>query len=172
MPPRSRPAFVPDQPLRPLQEPSSEPHSGSAAATGAPSNPAHSSLPRSRLLLGAIAPPPPTSPITPRPAAAASSNPRGKQRARVCARPHSTASAGRAAYLASLFGCPEFVTAQQQGTDNEGYCSIIEYDGHTWGFNSGVPPISFCPWCGKRLPQNARGQAQPPGTGVDDRKTV
>jgi hypothetical protein len=59
-----------------------------------------------------------------------------------------------AVHSSDWFCCPEFRAAQQEGTDNEGYCAIISYDGQTWGFNSSVPPISFCPWCGKRLPQN------------------
>jgi hypothetical protein len=50
--------------------------------------------------------------------------------------------------------CFEFVAAQEMGTDNEGFCSIIFQYGDKYYLVSDFPAISYCPWCGKRVPQN------------------
>lgn len=49
--------------------------------------------------------------------------------------------------------CYDFKKALFPGTDNEGYGSLISGDEtgwHTGGMD--IDQISFCPWCGVRLP--------------------
>ena len=45
--------------------------------------------------------------------------------------------------------CPEWLKAQQSGTDNEGYGRLIQvYPDGAASMGSDLPPIRFCPWCG------------------------
>jgi len=43
--------------------------------------------------------------------------------------------------------------AQTQGTDTEGYAPLVYYDRVFRGFITGssLPPLKFCPWCGKHV---------------------
>jgi len=52
-------------------------------------------------------------------------------------------------------GCPQFIAAQQAGTDNEMYGALLYSDADGWAMGCDLPPISYCPWCGKPVPQNA-----------------
>jgi hypothetical protein len=51
-------------------------------------------------------------------------------------------------------GCVEFQKAQQSGTDNESYGRLISKSGDEWRIGCDLDSISYCPWCGKRVPQN------------------
>jgi len=52
--------------------------------------------------------------------------------------------------LNNVCSCKEWDNASERGTDHEGYGPAIT--GNTDGFYVGcdVPPIRFCPWCGKQ----------------------
>ena len=45
-----------------------------------------------------------------------------------------------------IYCCEAFRKAHENGTDNEAYGQLI-YDDDDLGCN--LPPIKFCPWCGK-----------------------
>lgn len=49
--------------------------------------------------------------------------------------------------------CEEAVKAQESGTDNEGYGKLLRdvFQDGDWriGDVGLLPPIKFCPWCGK-----------------------
>jgi len=54
------------------------------------------------------------------------------------------------------FCCSSFEHATRSGTDNEGYGSLLytpDFDRITgiWMIGCGLPDISFCPWCGKKV---------------------
>ena len=71
-----------------------------------------------------------------------------------------TESDSRLAPVSLFCGCVEFKKAQQRGTDNEGYGSLLSH--HVvdeWRIGRDLENISYCPWCGKRVPQNAKVSA-------------
>ena len=45
--------------------------------------------------------------------------------------------------------CSAFLDAQKACTDNEGYGALIRAWNGSWLVGCGLPPIAFCPWCGK-----------------------
>lgn len=46
--------------------------------------------------------------------------------------------------------CQAFKDAQGPCTDNEGYGRLLRRDGpDAWSIGSNLPPLKFCPWCGK-----------------------
>ena len=49
--------------------------------------------------------------------------------------------------------CSDFQEAQDLGTDNEGYGRLVKI--YSFGIQMGciTTPISYCPWCGKRVPE-------------------
>lgn len=49
--------------------------------------------------------------------------------------------------------CMAMIQAQQSGTDNEMYGALVRYydpDNTVW-MGCDLPPITFCPWCGKKI---------------------
>lgn len=52
--------------------------------------------------------------------------------------------------------CRAFDRAQQTGTDNEGYGRLITIDGEIAMIGSEMPPVDYCPWCGKAVLFQAR----------------
>lgn len=45
--------------------------------------------------------------------------------------------------------CDIWVKAQEAGTDNEEYGSLVcWYLNRFWSMGEGLPPPRFCPWCG------------------------
>jgi hypothetical protein len=54
--------------------------------------------------------------------------------------------------------CEAFRKAQESGTDNEGYSSLIRASDGEWSFGGGqLEPLRFCPWCGKPAPEVPAG---------------
>jgi len=47
--------------------------------------------------------------------------------------------------------CQAFNDAQLAGTDNEAYGALIRFWDGEWKAGCDLPPITFCPWCGKSL---------------------
>lgn len=47
--------------------------------------------------------------------------------------------------------CSEFLRAQESGSDNEGYGRLISCANGLWQIGDGLPPLAYCPWCGKDL---------------------
>ena len=48
--------------------------------------------------------------------------------------------------------CEPMIKAQESGTDNEAYGALISYyGGNDAGVGCDLPPITFCPWCGKKI---------------------
>lgn len=43
--------------------------------------------------------------------------------------------------------CQKFADALENGTDNEGYGSLITYLQGVWHVSDELPPIKYCPWC-------------------------
>lgn len=70
--------------------------------------------------------------------------------------------------------CVSFAHAQEEKTDNESYGALVDYDPWMSGWYMGdrrsaradpdsLPPIKFCPWCGKRLmPPAEKGGSHDP----------
>lgn len=50
--------------------------------------------------------------------------------------------------------CSEFQDAQKKYTDNEGWDPLIYEWDNGWGIGSDLPPMNYCPWCGKSVPPN------------------
>jgi len=50
-----------------------------------------------------------------------------------------------------ICNCEEFRHAQQSTTNNEGYGRLVNFFRNKWEVGYGLLPISYCPWCGKRL---------------------
>ena len=46
--------------------------------------------------------------------------------------------------------CDAWGLARQEGTDNEGYGSLIidNRPGYGWGIGCDLPRVLYCPWCG------------------------
>lgn len=50
--------------------------------------------------------------------------------------------------------CQAFKDAQLSGTDNEAWGRLIRRDGaEGWSIGIDLPPMKFCPWCGREVPQ-------------------
>jgi hypothetical protein len=48
--------------------------------------------------------------------------------------------------------CADMVNAQESGTDNESYGSLVYYLSGSYHLGSSdLPDISFCPWCGRSI---------------------
>lgn len=47
--------------------------------------------------------------------------------------------------------CDPMKNAQQDGTDSEGWQSLIEMFDNGFEMGLGLPPILFCPWCGTKI---------------------
>lgn len=48
--------------------------------------------------------------------------------------------------------CMAMIQAQQSGTDNEAYGSAVSYSVEGIAeIGCQLPPITFCPWCGKKI---------------------
>lgn len=47
--------------------------------------------------------------------------------------------------------CDEFLLALNEGTDNEGWMPLISIENGRWDMGLDLPPLNFCPWCGKKL---------------------
>ena len=48
--------------------------------------------------------------------------------------------------------CFPMIDAQQAGTDNEAYGSLVSYSLEGIAeMGCDLPPITFCPWCGKKI---------------------
>lgn len=46
--------------------------------------------------------------------------------------------------------CDAWRKARQSGSDNEGWSALIHwFDGFPC-MGCGLPPVRFCPWCGKK----------------------
>jgi len=50
--------------------------------------------------------------------------------------------------------CPDWQSAMNKGTDNEGYGPLIYYVVATGHYRMGqsLKPVKFCPWCGEEKP--------------------
>jgi hypothetical protein len=55
--------------------------------------------------------------------------------------------------------CMDFRKACE--TDSGGWGARIWQEGGEWRAGCDLPPLRFCPWCAKQVPQNDQGQAQP-----------
>lgn len=51
--------------------------------------------------------------------------------------------------------CLNFAQAQERGTDNETYGSLIDYFDDDFAsmylMGSDLPALSYCPWCGAKI---------------------
>lgn len=47
--------------------------------------------------------------------------------------------------------CQQFANALEVGTDNEGYSALIRCGWDRYHIGCELDPLSYCPWCGKRL---------------------
>ena len=48
--------------------------------------------------------------------------------------------------------CKEFKDATREGTDNEGYGSLIQtFKPGEWFVGCNLEPLKYCPWCGHAL---------------------
>lgn len=46
--------------------------------------------------------------------------------------------------------CEAWLKAQEPETDNEAYSWLLDKDlDGNWTIGSYLPPVKFCPWCGK-----------------------
>ena len=57
---------------------------------------------------------------------------------------------GGAAMSKKLECCEAMKHAQEDGTDNEVYGKAVL---GSWTIGTGLPDISFCPWCGNKVTQ-------------------
>ncbi len=49
--------------------------------------------------------------------------------------------------------CDSMEKAQEHGTDNEGYGSLLHFYERTgWSIGCDLPSPVHCPWCGEKLP--------------------
>lgn len=56
-------------------------------------------------------------------------------------------------YKTRPFCCDALERAHEHGTDNEGYGPLLYSAYPVWAIGSDLPPMRFCPWCGKELPK-------------------
>ena len=64
--------------------------------------------------------------------------------------------------------CQAWEDAQEAGTDNEEYSTLLRKTSGTWQIGASfLPPVNFCPWCGadKRKPDDETGIDTPDGQG-------
>jgi hypothetical protein len=47
--------------------------------------------------------------------------------------------------------CRTMSNAHERGSDNEGYGALICYTQEGPEMGDGLPPIKFCPWCGREV---------------------
>jgi len=48
-------------------------------------------------------------------------------------------------------GCPQWLKAQQPGTDSEAYGRLVTIWAGEPSIGCELEPIEFCPWCGAQL---------------------
>ena len=47
--------------------------------------------------------------------------------------------------------CNAFAKALESGTDNEAWSHLIWWMHDFWKMGADLPPLAYCPWCGKKL---------------------